>query len=145
MCMAWCEVECRRDVEWCAEMWWSDLMWIMVRCEMWCQCGMLQFQTWWIEMQKVRCGIWHGVEYSVLVCGMLHNARCVKLRSEMRCEIAVKNVAYALCSAIVWRQMWKMMKRVAMSQSDVVVWCKIKMWWCNAMWNMVWCKICCNA
>ena len=21
-----CEVECRRDVEWCAEMWWSDLM-----------------------------------------------------------------------------------------------------------------------
>ena len=26
MCMAWCEVECGRDVEWCAEMWWGDLM-----------------------------------------------------------------------------------------------------------------------
>ena len=26
MCMAWCEVECGRDVEWCAEMWSSDLM-----------------------------------------------------------------------------------------------------------------------
>ena len=26
MCMAWCEVECGRDVEGCAEMWWSDLM-----------------------------------------------------------------------------------------------------------------------
>ena len=26
-----------------------------------------------IEMpQNVRCGIWHCVEYSVLVCGMLH-------------------------------------------------------------------------
>ena len=25
VCMAWCEVECGRDVEWCAEMWWSDL------------------------------------------------------------------------------------------------------------------------
>ena len=25
MCMAWCEVECGRDVEWCAEMW-SGLM-----------------------------------------------------------------------------------------------------------------------
>ena len=22
MCMAWCEVECGRDVEWCAAMWW---------------------------------------------------------------------------------------------------------------------------
>ena len=44
MFMAWCEVECGPDVEWCAEMWWCDLMWIMVRCEMWCR--MLQFQTW---------------------------------------------------------------------------------------------------
>ena len=26
MCMAWCEVECGRDVEWCAEMWWNDLI-----------------------------------------------------------------------------------------------------------------------
>ena len=26
MCMAWCEVECGHDAEWCAEMWWSDLM-----------------------------------------------------------------------------------------------------------------------
>ena len=25
MCMAWCEVECGRDVEWCAGMWWGDL------------------------------------------------------------------------------------------------------------------------
>ena len=26
MCMAQCDMECVRDVEWCAEMWWSDLM-----------------------------------------------------------------------------------------------------------------------
>ena len=26
MFMAWCEVECGPDVEWCAEMWWCDLM-----------------------------------------------------------------------------------------------------------------------
>ena len=29
--------------------------------------------------------------------------------------------------------------------SDVVVRCKIKIWWCNAMWNMVWCEICCDV
>ena len=26
MCMAWFEVECGHDVEWCAVMWWSDLV-----------------------------------------------------------------------------------------------------------------------
>ena len=25
--------------------------------------------------------------------------------------------------------------------SDVVL-CKIKMWWCNAMWNTVWYEMC---
>ena len=24
VCIAWCEVECGRDVEWCAEMWWPE-------------------------------------------------------------------------------------------------------------------------
>ena len=76
----------------------------MVRCEMWCdvgvcemsvvRCGMLQFQTW--------CGIWRGVESVVLVCRMLHNARCGKLRGDVKrggvemrwCRIVVmKNVA----------------------------------------------------
>ena len=28
--------------------------------------------------------------------------------------------------------------------SDVVR-CKIKMWWCNVMWNMVWCEMCCDV
>ena len=37
-------MECGRDVEWCAKMWWSDLMRIMVRNVV--RCGLLQFQTW---------------------------------------------------------------------------------------------------
>ena len=41
MCMAWCEMECGRDVRWNVGVMWNgeprcDLMWIMVRCEMWC-------------------------------------------------------------------------------------------------------------
>ena len=40
MCMVWCEVECGSDVEWRAKTWWlSDLMWIMVQCEM-CETAM---------------------------------------------------------------------------------------------------------
>ena len=61
----------------------------MVRCEM-CEtamsvyvksgarCGMLQFQTWWDV-------VWYGVECGVLVCGMLHNARCGKLQCDVKC------------------------------------------------------------
>ena len=45
--------------------------------------------------------------------------------------MVVKNVAYAMCCAIVACQMRKMMQNVLMSY--VVVLCKIKMWWCNAM------------
>ena len=41
MCMAWCAVECRPVVEWCAEMWWSDL-----------KCG---------AMWNVSCNFRHGV------------------------------------------------------------------------------------
>ena len=36
MCMAWCAVECGPVVEWCDEMWWSDLkcgaMWNVISC-----------------------------------------------------------------------------------------------------------------
>ena len=154
MCMAWYEVECGHDVEWCAEMWWSGLMWIMVRCEMWwCVCEMwcdvecqLQFQTWcdvvcdWnakcVMWNMMWCGIWHP--------GMWNIAQCKMWKVTMWCDIIVtKNVAYTMCCVIVARcQMWKMMQCVAMS--DVVVWCKIKMWWCN-MWNMVWCEMCCDV
>ena len=38
-----------------------------------------------IEMQNVRRGIWRGVDCGVLVCGMLHNARCVKLQRDVKC------------------------------------------------------------
>ena len=59
------------------------------------------------------------VEYDVLVCGMLHNARCGNVVwncGEEECGI---------CNVLKC-QLWKMMQCVVMS--DVVVWCKIKMW-----------------
>ena len=81
MCMVWCEV------------WWSDLMWIMVQCEI------LQFQTWCdvesVWNANVWCGIWCGVDCGVLVCGMLHNA-CGKLR-DAKCGVELW-----------WWRMWHM-------------------------------------
>ena len=100
---AWCGMVCWDVVEWFDANYGAT--WNVVRC------GMLQSQTWWMWLKckiSVWCGIWRVVDCGVLVCGMLHNARCGKL-------------------------------------SDVVVWCKIKMWWCNVMWNMVWCEMCCDV
>ena len=66
---------------------------------------------------------------------------------ECVCHVVVWNcsdeecgICNVLCDCCV---MWKMMQCVVMS--DVAVWCKIKMRWCNAMWNMVWCEICCDV
>ena len=60
MCMAWCEVECGHDVEWYAEMWWSDWceLWCNVKCdgsvfEMWCNVECCNFRHGVIEMQNV--------------------------------------------------------------------------------------------
>ena len=137
MCMAWCEVKCGHAIVW------SDLMWIMVRCEMWCdvylKCGAMwnvaiSDMVWCgtTEMQNVWCGIWHGVECGVLVCG--------KLLCELWwCRIVtMKNVAYAMCGVIVvWCQMWKMMH---------VLWCQM---WCyvkrcgGVMWCGIWCGMKC--
>ena len=95
--MWWCVW---RGVRWnVAEMWWYDLMWIMVRCEMWCvwcdvECR--NFRHGVLKMQNVWCGIWCGVECIVLVRGMLHNAKMWKVTwCEMWwCGIVVmKNVA----------------------------------------------------
>ena len=75
-----------------------------------------------------------------------HNARCVKLRCEVKCggvELRWRRTWHIQCAVRLWRQMWKMMQCVVMS--DVVVWCKVKMWWFNGMWNMLWCEICCIA
>ena len=69
--MSWCEVECRRDVEWCAEMWWSDLMWIMVDV----QCGAIDVEcchfrhgAMWnlIELPQNRCDVECGVVRNVV-------------------------------------------------------------------------------
>ena len=46
--------------------WWSDLVWIMVRCEMWCDVKCCNFRHGATEMQNVRCGIWCGVELNVV-------------------------------------------------------------------------------
>ena len=114
MCLAWCEVVCGRDVEWCAEMWWYDLMRIMVRCEMcvWCDVECRNFRHGVIKMQNVWCGIWRGVECIVPVCGMLHNAKNVESYDVMW-NVVVWNCGDEECGIgnVVWYHMW--------------------MWWCD--------------
>ena len=83
------------------------------------------------------------MECGVLVCGMLHNAKCGKLR----CDVVVWNcgdeecgICKVLCDCCVMSDV----------ENDAVCcqmwWCDaIKMWWCNAMWNMLWCEIYCDV
>ena len=117
-------------------MWWSDfVMWNVVRCGV-AISGMVWCGMWLKRKMSLWCVIWRGVECGVLVCGMLHNARCGKVRDVEMCGI----VMWLLCS-----QMWKMMQCVVMS--DVVVWCRIKMWWYICVWccGMIRCEMCCDA
>ena len=125
----------------CGGMIWRELLrYLYVKCgAMWnvaisdmVWCGMrLKCKTVW-------CGIWRGVDCGVLVCGMWQCKMWnVTTGCEMRlCGIMVmKNVAYAMCCAIVvWWQMWKMMQCVVMS--DVVVWCDVEY---GVVWNVLWC------
>ena len=96
MFMAWCEVECGPDVEWCAEMWWCDLMWIMVRCEMWCR--MLQFQTWCdVECNRNTTYVEYGVGWNVVSwyveCCIMQDAKVTMWCEMWWCGIVMKNVA----------------------------------------------------
>ena len=124
ICMAWCEVECKRDVEWCAEMWWSGLMRVMVRC------GMLQFYTWWnaTGMQNVMWNMAWG--------GMLHNARCGKLRYDVTYG-GVSGIVVIECGIC---NMLRLLCDVTYGKRCNVLRCQ--MWWCNVeygvMWNVLW-------
>ena len=60
------------------------------------------------------------------------------------CGIVVKTVAYAMCCV-----MSDVEKHAicCVAMSDVVVWCKIKMWWCDVKsrcGGVMWCGICCD-
>ena len=63
--MVWGEVECGRDVEWCAETWWpSDLMWNVV----WCQCmwNVVRWENVAIsDIMRLKCKMC-DVEYGVV-------------------------------------------------------------------------------
>ena len=112
---AWCGLVRRDVVEW------SDVnygaMWNVVWCvgEMWCDVECCNFRHGATEMQNMRCGIWRGVEYGVLVCGMLLNCKMRKVTmwcGDEECQ------AYAMCCVIfVWCQTWKWFNVL----SDVVV------------------------
>ena len=130
-CVLWDSVMCNLNVMWCAwhDAWWNvGVMWNgaprcggAIWCELWCdvkcvRCGPLQFQTccaMWnaIELQNVWCGIWRGVDCVVVLCEMLHNARCGKLR-DVKCggvELWWRRMWHMQCAVIVVsRQMWKM-------------------------------------
>ena len=61
----------------CAEMWWSDSNY--GGCEMWCdRCGMLP------DMVRLKCRK-ISVMWNTAWCGMLRNARCGKLRCDVKC------------------------------------------------------------
>ena len=100
----WCGLEC---VLWGSEICNLDLnVMFMVECgrdvvvRFDVKCGAMWNVT---EMQKVRCGIWRGVE-----CCTMQDVEIT-----MGCEIVMKNVAYAMCCVIVARcQMWKKMQCV---------------------------------
>ena len=67
----------------------------MVQCEMWCETAVSMYvksgAMWNVaisDMVRLKCvmwNIWYGVECGVLVCGMLHNARCGKLQCDVNC------------------------------------------------------------
>ena len=80
------------------------------------QCGMLQFYTWnATEMQNVMWNMAWG--------GMLHNARCGKLRYGGVSGIVMKNVAYQYAAIVVRRHMRKEMQCL--------------MWWCNVEYGVM--------
>ena len=110
MLCAWCGARCGHDVEWCAEMWWSDLMWITVRCEMWCY---------------VECG-WNAcVMWNIACCGMLHNTTCGKLRCDAKCG----------GMELWWWKMWHMQHM----QCAVWLLCGDRCeTWCNVLWVQMW-------
>ena len=120
MCMVWCEVEY-------VGMKWSNGV---------PRCGMIWSELW-CDGSCAMC-MWNVVQ-----CCIMQDVESYEWCEMWWCGIVVmKNVAYAMCCAIVvWRQIWKMMQCVAMS--DVVASCKIKMWWYNAMWYIVWNILCC--
>ena len=137
-------------------LWWSHVIWGELWCDMKCgvmcmwnmvRCVMLHFQTW-CDVKCKMCDVEYGVVWTVVprqLCGMLHNAKCGKL-GDVKCggvELWWWRMWHMQCAVVVWRQMWKMMQCVVMSA--VLVWrCKIKMRW-YAMWNMVWCEMCCGV
>ena len=113
--VAMCMVECGH-VKWCADTWWSHVIWGELWCDMKCgvMCmwnvvrgGMLHFQTW-CDVKCKMCDVEYGVVWTVVprqLCGMLHNAKCGKL-GDVKCggvELwwLMKNVAYAMCCGCV--------------------------------------------
>ena len=97
------------------------------------------------------CDVEYGVVWNVVSwyveCCIMQN-QCGKLRCDEKWErwcgsVVMKNVAYAMCcdccvmsdaeNDAMCCQMW---------WSDVN---STEMWWCNAMWNMLWCEVCCDV
>ena len=142
MCIVWCEVECRRNVEmvcWDVVEWFDvnyGAMWNVVRsvCEIWCnvECCNFRHDVMWnaIEMQTVWCGIWRGVDCGVLVCGMLHNARCGTLRWDVKCG----------CVELWWWRMWHMQCAVRLLCDDCCVMTDVEIR-CNVLWCQMWCDV----
>ena len=144
---AWCEVKCGCDVEWepSDSMWNYGVLW-NVMCEMLCdvECCFFRHGVMWNAIEMQMCDVEYGMVWTV-VSWYVECYIMQEVESYAMWNVVVWNCGDEMqhMQCVVWRQMWKMMQCVVMS--DVVVWCKIKMWWCNVMWNMVWCEMCCDV
>ena len=137
MCMAWNVGMMCHGVPRCGAVEWFDVnaawcqcVWNVVRCEC------CQFKHGVIEMQNVWCGTWRGV----LVCGMLHNTRCGKLRCDVNvvvwnCGDEECGIYSVLCDCCVMSDV----EYYAMTCCDVrrggVMRCGI---WCGVKYAMMW-------
>ena len=71
-------MECGRDVEWCAEMWWTDSNYGDVKC------GATDVELMLPDMVRLKCRK-ISVVWNTAWCGMLRNAGCGKLRCDVKC------------------------------------------------------------
>ena len=158
MVMAWCEVECGRDVEWCAEMWWwfdvnyggiiSDMVWL--KCKM---CDVEYGAVWNVAiMQDVESydvmwnvtELWCGIVVTDKECGICNVIASLSTSDITLQSHSTLHMPHSLSSQFqhIWHhttmccQMWWWDVK---SRCGGVMWCGI---WCGVKYavvlNVVW-------
>ena len=173
MCGAVWNVCC--EIVWCAIWMWCDVHGMM-RGGMWAWCGMVRrdvverfdvnYGAMWNVCDVDRCNFRHavrcGMRLSCKMCDVEYGVVWTVLSCYVKCYIMQDVESYVMWNVVVCNcgdeecgicnVLWLLCHvrcgkwSLCVVMSDVVVLCKIKMWWCNAMWNMVWCELrCCDV